>query len=737
VSLPSLDQTTFQRRLGAALATPVLLLLLMCVVFLALIGYLQLTARWVTHSDEVLARANRLERLLVDRESGLRGYLVTGDPIFLDPYRQAHDALPRTFDALGELTADDTAQTARLADLRAMADRWDQYAQSLIARRESGDASAPAALHLEGKQQMDALRADMAAFLTTEIALRDQRSQTAATAATVVVGTSVLFCLGLGAILAILTLRNLQGLAQSYGRALAESQAQAAELASIRRYNELLLNSAGEGIYGLDKLGHVTFVNTAAAHMIGWTPAELLGQTMHDRLHHTYADGTPYPLDRCPVTATLRDGTVQQVANEVFWRKDNTPFPVEYLSSPITDGGVIAGAVVTFRDISDRRRLEAQLVQAQKMESVGRLAGGIAHDFNNLLTTIVGCVDLARDALPDGHPAKEDLSTIQDATERASALTRQLLMFARRQAIAPQTFNLNDLIRDLDKLLRRTIGADIALVIHPAPDLGLINADRNQIEQVLLNLALNARDAMANGGKLTIETANADLDETYAQQHLRVLPGPYVMLAVSDTGQGMSPEVQAQIFEPFFTTKESGKGTGLGLSTSYGIVQQHGGAIWVYSEVGHGATFKIYLPRTVPAGAPAGASLIEPLPWGSETILLVEDEEAMRTLTARVLREHGYAILEAATGDAGLRLAQAHAGQIDLLLADVMLPEIGGTALAGRLAELRPGIKTLFVSGYPAQALVHQGRLAMDAPVLHKPFAAPTLLRSVRAALDS
>jgi PAS domain S-box-containing protein len=737
VSLSPLDQAAFRRRLRAAVAVPVIALIALAVALLALIGYLQATARWVDHSDEVLAQATRLERLLVDREIGVRGYLVTRNATFLGPYQQAQPALEPLFETLSQLVADNPTQTQRLAELRGLANTWDESARRLLALGDRG-ADAPLQLYIDNQQYMDRLHGSLAAFLATETELRDDRSRNAAFAATIVVPISVLLSLGVGGLLALTTRRQLHGLACSYEQAVADTQAQAADLTAIRRYNELLLTSIGEGICGLDQHGQITFANPAAARLTGWEPDELLGRPMHERLHHSAMDGETHPPEQCPILATLRDGATHQVSSDIFLRKDGTPLPVEYTSSPLAEAGMLAGAVIAFRDIGERLRLESQLLQAQKLESIGRLSGGIAHDFNNLLTTIVGAAELATDELPPDHPARQDLQIIQSATDRASALTRQLLAFARKQPIVVQMLDLNELLVDIDRLLRRLIGANISLVAHPTPNLWPINADRNQIEQVLINLAVNARDAMPEGGKLTIETANVELDAAYTQQHLNVQPGSYVMLAVSDTGLGMTPEVRAQIFEPFFSTKESGKGTGLGLSTSYGIVKQHGGALWVYSEVDHGTTFKIYLPRAVPAPTtPDQISVAEAPVWGIETILLAEDEEPVRLLAARILRDHGYTVLEAATGDIALRLGQMHTGQIDLLLADIVLPEMGGAELAGHLTTARPGIKVLFVSGYPEQALVHQGRLAMPAAVLLKPFAATALLRAVRAALET
>jgi PAS domain S-box-containing protein len=717
------------------LATPITLLLLLCVAYLTLIGYLKTTAQQVIQSDKVLAQANQIEKLLVDRETGLRGYLASGEPSFLEPYEHAQRALQPVFDDLARRVADQPEQAAQLADLRNRADRWQHYAQMAIAAHQRGDTTPIVVLYRDGKQQMDAMRTLIGAFVAAQDALRSQQTQAASRASDIVIAGGILLSIALGSSLVLFTRQQLSRLAQRYGQALASTEARAAELVAIRRKHELLLQSIDEGIFGLDRQGVLTFINSAAARMLGWTQEELLGQSMHDRMHHSYADGTPYPPEHCPIVATLRAGVVQQIAGEVFWRKDGVAVPVEYVSSPIVEEETVAGAVVVCRDISERRQLEAQLIQSQKLESIGGLAGGIAHDFNNLLTTIGGCADLARDTLPSDHPVQTDLQVIHDATERASALTRQLLSFARKQAIVTQTFNLNSLLGGIETLLQRTLGVDIELAIYPAPDLWLISADRNQIEQVLLNLAINARDAMPGNGKLIIETANIELDNTYSLQHPGMLPGPYVVLSVSDNGHGIPREIQQQIFEPFFTTKVSGQGSGLGLSTSYGIVKQHGGMIGMYSEIGQGTTFKVYLPST----SHESSSASEPTTtvfWGTETILLVEDHEPVRTLAAQLLHERGYTVLSAPTGEEGLRLAQAHAGPLDLLLADMVMPELSGMQLADQIAALRPGIKILFVSGYPERVLVNNGRLALERPVLNKPFTAAELLRAVRAALD-
>jgi signal transduction histidine kinase/ActR/RegA family two-component response regulator len=381
---------------------------------------------------------------------------------------------------------------------------------------------------------------------------------------------------------------------------------------------------------------------------------------------------------------------------------------------------------------------EAQLQQAQKMESIGQLAGGIAHDFNNLLTAIIINVDFARSRFRADDPIVYELGEIQQAADRAAALTRQLLAFARKQTIAPQVLNCNDLILNIDKLLRRLIGEHIELVIHPAADVGLLKADASQIEQLLVNLALNARDAMPNGGKLTITTRNVLIEAAVARAQRPGPAQPCVQITVSDTGVGMTPEVQAHMFEPFFTTKEPGQGTGLGLATCYGIVTQHGGTIEVTSAVGQGTTMTIYLPAV--EGAADAIQAIESvadLPSGTETILLVEDEVSVREAAGRVLRTQGYTVLEAANGEEALWMAESRNGDpIDLLLTDMVMPRMGGLATAEQILRMYPSIKVLFMSGYTGNAKIQHGALARPVDLLQKPFSHATLAREVREALD-
>ena len=783
-----------------------------------------------------------------------------------------------------------------------------------------------------------------------------------------------------------------------------------AALERLRRQNELILNTAGEGIYGLDLEGNTTFVNPAAARMIGWEREGLIGKSQHAVLHHTKPDGTPYPRQECPIYAAFKDGTVHHVDDEVFWRKDGTSFPVEYTSTPIRGGqGKLLGAVVTFRDISERKRAEEQirklneeleqrvvertrelqesrklfrtlaavapvgiirtdaagncvyvnerwceiagitqeeargegwagpihpddqkrvfeewyqaakegsrfrseyrfgrpdsgvtwvfgqaapergkdgevpgyvgtitditerhqaeealreseerfremaenirevfwisdvgtteilyispayeemwgrtraslfenprsfldavhpedreairagverqtkgnyessgsvyriirpdgsirwirahpfpvrnergeiyriaeditesklaeeqLRQAQKMEAIGQLAGGVAHDFNNLLMIIGGYSELMSAQVREDDPLRNHLAEIQRATARATSLTQQLLAFSRKQVLEPEVLDLNAVVAETERMLGRLIRENIELTINLGPNLGRVRADRGQIEQVVMNLVINARDAMPGGGKLTVETSNIQLSQAYLGRHAMVEAGSYVMLAVSDNGAGMDERTKARVFDPFFTTKEKGRGTGLGLSTVYGIVKQSGGYVWVYSEPGQGTTFKIYLPRVpeeVKSAAgerQAGGEALR----GSETILLVEDDEAIRRLTRNFLEREGYKVIEARNGQEALGGSEHHTGVIHLMMTDVVMPGMSGAELAEKLAASRPELKVLYMSGYTDAAIVHHGVLDDEKAFLQKPFALQVLAEKLRAVLD-
>ena len=389
-------------------------------------------------------------------------------------------------------------------------------------------------------------------------------------------------------------------------------------------------------------------------------------------------------------------------------------------------------------EVNERKSSEAQLRQSQKMEAIGQLAGGVAHDFNNLLTAINGHSELCLRRLESKDPAYHHLEQIKKAGDRAAGLTRQLLAFSRKQILQPKIVDLNQVVVDLNKMLQRLIGEDIDLLMGLAADLGKVKADPNQLEQILLNLSINARDAMPRGGRLTIETSNAYLDEEFTRDHISVPPGQYVLLAVSDNGCGMATETQAHIFEPFFTTKEVGKGTGLGLATVYGIVKQSGGSIWVYSEVGQGTAFKIYFPLAE-GPAEAATTPTDDLAWfkGTETVLLVEDEEVVRDMATEILRESGYQVLEAKHGREALMLARQHPEVIHLMLTDVVMPQMSGRELAELLSPLRQDMKVLYMSGYTDDAIVHHGVLEEGMEFIGKPFTPSALARKIRELLDA
>jgi len=446
--------------------------------------------------------------------------------------------------------------------------------------------------------------------------------------------------------------------------------------------------------------------------------------------------------DRGPMfAAVLASARGEQDRGESYRvvRPDGSVRWIRGRASPVQDAtGRTVRLVGILEDITELKRTEERFLQAQRMEAVGRLAGGIAHDFNNLLTAILGTAELLLEDLPATDPRRVDVEEIRKAGSRAADLTRQLLAFSRSQVLEPKVLDPNVMVADMDKLLRRLIGEDVELRTILAPDVGAVRADPGQLEQVIVNLAVNARDAMPKGGKLTIETANAELDASYVRQHEPVRPGAYVMLAVSDTGVGMDAATKARIFEPFFTTKEKGKGTGLGLATVYGIVKQSGGYIWAYSEPGQGATFKVYFPRVdEPAAAPARPPRRPAHLRGTETILLVEDDELVRHSTRRMLEAHGYRLLVAASGAEALKLVEAHVEPIHLVVTDVVMPGMSGREVVDRLRARRPDLKTLYLSGYTDEAIVHHGIIEPGIPFLQKPFTLEALGRKVREVLDA
>jgi len=488
------------------------------------------------------------------------------------------------------------------------------------------------------------------------------------------------------------------------------------------------IEQTSESIVMTDTEGAIVYVNPAFESVSGWTREEALGQNPRI-LKSGRQDDAFYRT----LWETLARGAVW-TGRLVNRRKDGTLYEESATISPVRDAaGQIINYVAVKRDVTAESALQERLHQAQKMESVGRLAAGVAHDFNNLLGVILGYGELVRDGLPADDPLREDVAHVLGAAERAAASTRQLLALGRKQPRRVRSLDLNAVVSESAKILSRLAGETIELEIRLQPALGSVRADVGQIEQVLLNLVLNARDALPEGGRITIETRNEEL----AADRGQIPPGSYVLLTVTDTGPGMDAATRAQIFEPFFTTKETGKGTGLGLAVVHGIVQQSGGEIEVDSEVGVGTAFKVYLPRfDEPVLAPGDRIAPGPLTGGAETVLLVDDEAALRELIRRVLESRGYSVLVARDGDEAVRLAKAHAGVIEILVTDVIMPGATGTQITEIIAADRPEMKVLYVSGYNEESIVRRGLLGSGRAFLSKPFKLTLLLRRVRELLD-
>lgn len=510
----------------------------------------------------------------------------------------------------------------------------------------------------------------------------------------------------------------------------AQLEAEVEERKKAENRFRMLIETAPMGIVIADKLGRIAGVNVQALQMFGYGSEELLGQSaeilLPERLrasHEGHRAG--YAAD--PHARPMGVGM------ELFARrKDGTEFPVEISLGPLQTGDelLISSIVV---DISARKKMEKQLRLSQRMEAIGELAGGVAHDFNNLLAVILGCAEVVLDTLPPDHAAAKKVEMVRQAASSAADLTRQLLAFSRQQMLQPRVLNLKEVIDKIQGLLRRLIGENIEVRVSLEPSLGCVKADPGQIEQVLLNLCVNARDAMPKGGRLTIAARNVELDDSFRNERPVVVPGPYVMLAVEDTGCGMNRETQARIFDPFFTTKEVGKGTGMGLATVYGIVKQSGGYIWVYSELNKGTVFKTYLPLINESAQPIRQKDTDAASYrGSETILLAEDSDSLREMAKEYLESVGYSVIESNSGRDALERAKAFDGIIHLLLTDIVMPEMSGPELAAQIEALRPGIKTIFTSGYTDDAIARQGILDPAVAFIQKPYRPKALARKIR-----
>jgi two-component system cell cycle sensor histidine kinase/response regulator CckA len=507
-------------------------------------------------------------------------------------------------------------------------------------------------------------------------------------------------------------------------------QAEEALRESQQQYHDLVEN-VNDVIYALRADGVMTFVSQAVEAMLGYNPSEMVGGHFADFIHPEDVPRATESFQRI-LSGHSVSGEYRLLAKsgETRWMRTS--------SRPTFVEERVVGIQGVLSDISEQKLLEAQFLQAQKMEAVGRLAGGVAHDFNNLLTMIMGYVEFVLDALPQESPAHDDLAQIKRAGERGASLVRQLLAFSRKQVLEPRVLDLNATIGNMQKMLQRLLGEDVELVVELEPSLGKVKADPVQVEQVIMNLAVNARDAMPEGGRLTLETTNVVLDRWYARTHLEAQPGRHVVLTVRDTGVGMDHETKSHLFEPFFTTKEAGEGTGLGRATVYGIVRQSGGYIEVQSDLGVGTAFRIYLPRIDEEifGGSEKALLAQQL-QGTETILVVEDDVGVGEMACRALMQRGYRVLGAHSPKEALALAQEYAEPIHLLVTDVVMPYMNGRELADRLTSMRPGIKVLYLSGYTDEALGRRGILEPGLALLRKPFRSASLAQRVREVLDN
>jgi PAS domain S-box-containing protein len=692
----------------------------------------------VAHTFEVIGAAQALDRAMQDAERGQRGYLLTGEQAYLQPYEQGIAAVPGLLDRLKMLTADDPVQRERVPLIRRQVDiKLGELSRTLAAKRAGDEAGAVAIVRSNvGLAAMRSFEELLDAMIAREISLRFERegrtdsNEAATTRIAIAAGVLSLLVAGLGVAFVLVAFRDTRRTAEARRR---EDERYAHFIQSVTEY----------AIYTLDPAGNVTEWNAGAERIKGYTAEEMLGQNFSR--FYTAEDrdaGVPQRV----LEAAAREGKFEGEGWRV--RKNGERFRAHVVVHAQHDpSGKLIGFAKITRDVTERLTAEAALEQAraalaqsQKMESLGQLTGGIAHDFNNLLTVIRGATDMYRRRYAGTDPdALRYIDAVQTSAERAASLTQRLLAFSRRQPLDPKPLDANRLVAGMTELLRRTLGESVALETVLAGGLWWVLADANHLESAILNLAINGRDAMPEGGKLTIETANIYLDQAYANAHEEVSAGQYTMIAVSDTGHGMPPEVAERAFEPFFTTKDVGRGTGLGLSQVYGFVKQSGGHVKIYSELGEGTTVKIYLPRITASAEPLQVHETAAVARATtrETILLAEDSDEVRRFAADALIDLGYRVIETPNGAAALKELDAN-GEIALLLTDVGLPDgMNGRQLADAALARRPALKVLFMTGYARNAIVHHGRLDPGVEVVLKPFTQAELGNKVRQVLDA
>ena len=708
------------RRWNSRLIIPTLLFAGIPLVFIASIVFFQLaknvpdarTARTNTLlSFNTIRAASAIDEAIQDAERGQRGFLITGREVYLDPYMTAKERLPQLMVDLQQATIASSDLAPRLLQLQAhITTKMNELAATIAAMQQQGYEAARAVVNTDvGRLSMEAISADLAAIVDSANTRLNARLERAAAVEERLTQTFIVASI----ISAIALLTGAFLLARASRRAAVSEQTLQATLDSVR-----------EGVGAVDDRGRLRAWNNSLLAMLGVSGADLRPGTSLPLGNDANRVGQRIRELEAAVRATGRPTLVEH--------REESGTSVEIFHNPVADGGY----VITLLDVTERRQAEEALRQSQKLESMGRMTGGIAHDFNNLLTIIIGSLGLLRRAIGRDDKAQERIDMMSVAAERAARLTKQLLAFARRQPLQPEIVNLGQVMQEILPLMRRAVGEAVIVECVTAGGLWNTTVDASEFQSAVLNLAINARDAMPEGGKLTVEMTNAALDDAYAARHAEVDPGQYVLFAITDTGKGMDDVTMARALDPFFTTKSAGEGTGLGLPQVYGFVKQSGGHLKIYSEVGEGTTVKLYLPRNFGEETAQPGRVAALAVTGTETVLVVDDDEIVRTTVASMLEDLGYTVVVASSGREALAVLEKR-GNVNLLFTDVVMPgAISGRQLAERAVEIAPKLRVLFTSGYTENAIVHNGRLDAGVELLSKPYGREQLAAKVRRVLD-
>jgi PAS domain S-box-containing protein len=742
----------------------------------------------VLDSQQISRIARESRGLVIDRESSVRGYLISHQQISLVPEFSARPALASKLDSLVILSHSSVSQSDRARAARSAVQRWERGWVAFVLDPRRSAPSITEQQTIAGKELFDSIQSAFESFMAGEQRISNMRVRMLGV---IQQATFVLIIAEIVLLLAILRWfsrrsidqagqllsqqEQLENQAMDLQTQTAELEQQAVELeeqadetdranlalrqtndsleATIRRLEEaefsvgsaqsqvrdthalleFILSHSPTGLVLYDQDRRIVRVNAAMESITGLPASAHIGKTAYDFMSDDIAEVFDSAIERVLETGVSVTNLPLSGASRSDLLKER-----HFLAScyPVSLPGGREGAAALVLETTQYRRLEEQLLQSQKMEAVGRLAGGVAHDFNNMLTAIMSYSELLLSEMPADSHQRADMMEILKAAEKATALTKKLLAFSRQQVLRPETVDINATVDGMAKTIRRLIGRNIELSLRLAPKLWTVAADPQELERVIMNLVLNSRDAMPGGGKLIIETSNATIDDDYASTHADTEPGCYVLISVTDTGAGMTREVKDKLFEPFFTTKEKGKGTGLGLPSVYGIVKQSGGFVWVYSELGKGTTFKVYLPRSAEPASSANRALTRNRTSGSETILLVEDDEEVRNVATRILRRNGYRVLEAGSGADALRVCEEESEPVDLIVTDIVMPEMNGSELAQKIREKQPDARILFTSGYTEDAVVRQSLLNPGEAFIEKPFTPASLAKKARDLID-